>query len=482
MPVSSLPAPFGIGDFGPAAYQFVDWLKQAHQSYWQVLPLTIPDSVGSPYSSSSALAGNWLFISPELLRKAGLLSSADYPTKEKVGPVNLLQVRRQRWTMLYRSFLYAQTDPKKTQRLEKFIQRESSWLEDYVLFQALKDQHRGRPWWQWAQLYQSQAVAWRNLTPKLSQRMAMHRYIQWLFEEQWQDLKQYAHGHGLKIIGDLPFLETLDSVDVWAHPQLFLLDRRRRPKAVAGVPPDYYSSSGQKWGNPLYAWPAHRRQNFSWWLQHFAKAWSRFDSIRFDHFLGLTATWQLPTQATNGRRGRWVASPGLEILGRLKKLRPTLPIVAEDLGFYSPANQALRQKFHIPGSRVLLFGWSGIPQNMHHPGVIQADSVVYTSTHDTNTVRGWRERDAGRYDRLHLQEFLGPVAPAQLPWKMIEVAYQTPARVAIVPLADVLALDQRGRINTPGTKRGNWRWRVSSAMVTPGLAKSLADVVQKNKR
>lgn len=478
LPISALPGPDGIGDLGPAAYRFVDWLHRAGQRAWQILPFGIPDSTGSPYASPSSEAGNWLFISPELLRRQKLLP-IQWPERHMAErSVSYRRVFRTKWTLVrasYRFFLHRGSPAQQT-AFARFRRAQGRWLENFILFQALKDRHGQRSWWTWESKWRHPRTARLYLDRHLRRQMDFHAYAQWLWTEQWQALRRYAHQRRIAVIGDLPFFVRADSVDVWAHPELFRLDRHGQPAVVAGVPPDAFARHGQRWGNPLYDWPAHRRTGFRWWVERFRLLDDRCDVIRVDHFRGLVHTWQIPARAATARRGRWVPSPGRELLRAVKRHVPRLNLIAEDLGSEETGADGLRRAFHLPTIRVMLFGWNGLPDNPHHPQAITEDVVYYTANHDTNTtVGGWRE-EAKRYERRNLRLYLGPIR--DVAWQCLEAAAKTSARLVMMPIQDILRLGLSARLNRPGRQRGNWSWRLSERQLTARLADRLARLVK----
>lgn len=478
-PVSALPSRSGIGDFGPAAYRFIDWLAAAGQRYWQVLPLTIPDSVGSPYAPASSLAGNWLLISLESLADEGLLPSKLRPHgKLTSGRVVYRTVYRKKLAVLRQSYNYFLRfgDPQLQRSWRAFVRREHFWLDDAAWFLALKDRYRHQAWWRWPVNDQTRQTANLN-DAKLSQRYDFQTYLQWVFDRQWSAVRRAAHQRGLRIIGDMPFGPPLDSAEVWSRPELFMLDRRHRPKMVGGVPPDAFTGRGQRWGNPVYRWSAHRADRYQWWTERLHVALERYDTIRFDHFRGLAATWHIPANQSNPRHGRWVASPGREILRRLVRSTRSLPLMAEDLGHFSPNAEHLRRAFRIDGMRVLLFAWSGLPHNIHHPDFLQSDMYYYTSTHDTNTVQGWWRDEAKWYERMHARNRFGTAK--QIHWQFIDQVYQSRADVAMIPLQDVFGLGSSSRLNRPGVKRGNWGWRFATKLLTAPSAARLGKLAEK---
>ncbi len=471
--LTSLPGPFGVGDLGPEAFRFIDWLQVAGQRYWQILPLAIPDGTGSPYASLSSAAGNWLLISPEVLWKDGLLPTKPRPPSRSPSIVSYKSITVAKWKLVRTSYTHFVSHATLVQRRSyaEFQKKSHEWLDDYALFQAVKDRHQQQPWWSWEKQWQSPKEARQYLDRHMEKQLAVHMYAQWLWAEQWSRVRTYAHRHGVQIIGDMPFFIRTDSVDVWANRNLFLLDKHGSPTVVAGVPPDAFSRDGQRWGNPLYNWPAHRRQQYKWWIGRFRRLASRVDVIRFDHFRGLINTWHIPQRAENARTGKWVPSPGFELLRQVKRHVPHLRLIAEDLGPGKAHADGLRRAFHAPTIRLLMFGWNGLPNNPHAPETIANDTVYYTANHDTNTTVGWWRDEAKWYERLHVRERLHQVD--DIAWQSMAVAMQTTSQITIAPMQDILRLGTRGRFNRPGRRRGNWGWRLRTDQVSPVVAKQL---------
>lgn len=481
LPVASLPGPDGIGDFGPAAEKFLAWLHLAGQRYWQILPLTIPDQTGSPYASRSSRALNWLLISPEALQHRGWLP-AEWPIYPASQPIKYQRVAMTKWRMIktaYRGFLDQATTAERAE-FTTFRHGQWDWLDDFVLFQALKDRFRQQPWWRWPTVWQRPASARTRVDRYLTHQMEVHAFAQWLADRQWQHLRRVAKRYHLAIIGDLPFYVQHDSVDVWAHRQLFDLDRRGQPRVVAGVPPDSFSRAGQHWGNPVYRWSAHRREHWRWWTDRLVKKWRHFDLVRFDHFLGLAETYHIPARAGDARHGRWVPTPGRDILDRVARRLGRLPLVAEDLGPSRRGAEALRRHFQLPAIRLLIFGWSGLPHNIHAPAEVMTNSIYLTTNHDTNTMVGWWRDQSRRYERQNFRNFPSPPAPVHR--RAIDIVYHSRARVAMVTPQDLLGLGSAARLNTPGHQRGNWRWRVPITALTPALAKQLRRLARDTQR
>ncbi len=461
IPVSALPSRYGIGDFA-SAVQWLPWLQSAGLRYWQILPLTIPDSVGSPFASPSGEAMNPWLMSPDWLVEAGLITAAEArQARQPIGRIHrsdvspaklhLLKLAWERWIETATAAEH--------QALAKWRQANTEWLESYAHYQAIKDSYGGQPWWAWSPKLRDGRRAEKYLTPELRQAAEWHNWCQWLLSEQWLRVRRRARELNVTIIGDLPFYVQYDSVEVWARPDMFLLDRQRKMRVVSGAWPDLFSHHGQKWGTPLYRWRTHRRDRWKWWIGRIEAGLKLYDFIRFDHFAGLQATWHVPITAKDGTIGHWSQTPGREILQGIQRQVGRLPFIAEDLGRMSKNIIQLRHQFAIPGSRVLQFAWSGLPDNMHEPKNVTADMVLYTANHDTNTTLGWFRDEARPHEKKRLRATYGTVK--NLSWKFIATVMEHRAVVAMVHISDVLSLGTEGRINHPGTKDGNWSWRMT---------------------
>jgi 4-alpha-glucanotransferase len=479
--VTSLPSPYGIGDMGPAAFSWVDRLHEAGQRWWQALPLGPTGYGNSPYQSLSSFAGNGLLISPEFLIADGLLhkmgcegrsfssSSVDY------GAVIAFKHRLldQVWGG-FKAGMRRDLRP----AYERFCHQQADWLEDYALFRALKEKHHGASYLDWpSELVCRNPAAMIAARRKLSRRIDQVRFAQFLIFQQAQQLKQHAHAKGIGLIGDLPFFVSPDSSDVWAHPDLFLLDEHCRPRVVAGVPPDYFSTEGQRWGNPIYDWDALRRTGFRFWIDRLRALLGYVDVIRLDHFRAFAAAWHVPADAPTARTGQWIPGPGSEFFHVVQKELSGLPFIAEDLGLITPDVCALRDEFHIPGTRVLQFAYDGNPQNPHLPANYSSDTVVYTGTHDNNTTRGWYEA-LSEEQRRTVSNCLSrtDVDASEIAGELLHRAWISRAALAIVPLQDVLNLGAEGRMNLPGSAVGNWCWRATENMLRPSLFARLRDL------
>ncbi len=470
---TSLPGPFGIGDLGPAATQYLDWLREAGAGWWQVLPLTPVGAGSSPYSSTSAFAGNPLLISPELLVEEGLLDRCD------VARCSPLAAERVDWAgavalkedLLERAWRAAASHLRG--ELEVFAAAHASWLEDYAVYAALRRAHGDRPWWQWtaplAQCQREAVAAWRSEHEQEVRRII---FQQWLFRRQWQRLRQQAAARGVRLLGDAPIFVALDSADVWANRRLFRLDDVGRPLVVAGVPPDYFSAEGQLWGNPLYDWERLASEGYRWWIDRIGANLRLVDALRLDHFRGFAACWEIPAGAPTAREGRWVAGPGRRLFDALAAALGPLPLVAEDLGFITDDVRTLRDELDIPGMAILQFAFEPRERSAFLPYQHRRNLVVYTGTHDNNTVVGWFEREASPEARRFFLDYAGSEG-REVHWQMIRLAFASVADLAIVPQQDVAGAGEEARMNTPGVVRGNWAFRLAPSMATAAQAQRL---------
>ncbi|MFM2309274.1 MAG: hypothetical protein RLY87_1395 [Chloroflexota bacterium] len=464
---TSLPSRWGIGDLGPAAYQFVDTLIAISQKIWQVLPLGPTGYGDSPYQCFSAFAGNPLLISPDALIDIGLLSADErthYPTFSDRS-IDYGAVIPVKFALLARAY---DTFRSGTHNLHaeyaQFCHDEARWLPDYALFMALKADHNGVTWSSWAPQYaQRNPAALAEARVRLSDAIAQQQFLQFIFYRQWRAIRTYANERGITIIGDAPIFVAYDSADVWGAPELFWLDDAGLPTVVAGVPPDYFSEDGQRWGNPLYRWDAHRTQGYAWWIDRIRSNAALYDLIRLDHFRGFVAYWEVPAHEPTARVGRWVDAPGFELLDALTKALGTLPIIAEDLGVITDEVVALRDQNNLPGMKILQFAFYGDPKEVFLPHHHIRSCIVYTGTHDNDTSRGWFEA-ANPTERAFLASYLGKLPEHIDPaWDLIRLAWASVADTAIAPLQDVLSLPTDARMNYPGRLGGNWGWRFAFA-------------------
>lgn len=446
--ITSLPSPFGIGDLGPTAYQFVDFLYASGQKLWQVLPLnpTCVEHGNSPYFSISLFAGNPLLISPELLCKDGLLSEKDLEgcqvQGDKVDYPTAWSIKENILEKAYRNF-------SENDEYRNFLEENAYWLEDFCRFKVLKDKYR-KPWNVW----ESESI--KGLEDKIKKE----KFLQFVFLKQWKALKAYANSKGIKIMGDLPIYPAFDSSDVWSNKDLFKLDEHNSPYVVAGVPPDYFSKEGQLWGNPVYNWERLKEEGFSWWIRRIRHNLRLFDLLRLDHFRGFVAYYEVPASEKTAVRGRWVSAPAEEFFTKLKEEFPDFPFVAEDLGLITKDVEDIRDRFGFPGMKVLVFAFES-ENHPYMPHNHNKNSFVYTSTHDNMPVRGWYLQELDPSSKERLFRYLGrELSEEDMSYALIRLAYMSVSKACVVPMQDLLNLGQDARMNTPGKKEGNWEWRL----------------------
>jgi len=462
---TSLPGRFGIGDLGPEAHRWIDTLASARQSVWQVLPLGPTGFGDSPYQCFSAMAGNPYLVSYERLRDDDLLTDADLASAPRLSDsaVEFGPVIESRERMLERAHERFRTSPRdanpvECDEYERFCQEHAAWLDDYALFRALKSQHGGRPWPEWSpELARREPDAIASARVRLERAVDAHRFQQWIFFKQWRALRDRARGKGIRIIGDVPIFVAHDSADTWAHPELFLLDDRGHPTAVAGVPPDYFAKTGQLWGNPLYRWEAHAHTGFAWWTERMRGALELVDVVRLDHFRGFEAHWQVPSDHPTAEHGEWVKGPGRVLFDAIRGALGALPVIAEDLGVITPEVRALRDELGLPGMKVLQFAFGSGSDNSFLPHNHERNAVVYTGTHDNDPTRSWFEH-APAHERDRVMRYLD-CDERRVTWSMIRAAQASVAHTAVIPMQDVMELGREGRMNLPGRPEGNWGWR-----------------------
>ena len=479
--LTSLPGAHGIGDLGADAYQFVDFLVNARQGLWQILPLAPPGSGESPYGALSAFAGNPLLISLTKLAEEGLLDPrllGNGPSFPAQG-VDYHLVREFKLPLLQRAFdRFAQNGPGDSKRpeFEEFRSRNARWLDDFSLFMALKGAHRGAPWWKWeAGLVARQSSALARARDSLKTEVEFHQFLQFIFFGQWYALKQYAKGHSVRMVGDIPIFVAHDSADVWAHQDLFTLDKHGHPTVVAGVPPDFFSATGQRWGNPHYRWDVLARTGYEWWIDRLRETLQQVDVVRIDHFRGFESYWEIPAESPTAQRGRWVPGPREALFGAAEKaLGQALPIIVEDLGTITPEVLALRDRLGYPGMKILQFAFGSDASNPYLPHNFDHGYVVYTATHDNDTTVGWFS-SLSHWERSAVQRYLGRDG-SDIAWDLIRLALSSVADTAIVPLQDVLARGNEARMNFPGKADGNWAWRYSADQLTAWHADRLAEL------
>ncbi len=477
---TSLPSPYGIGDLGSQAYQWIDVLGQAQQKWWQILPLNPTGFGDSPYSSPSAFAGNPYMISPDIVVEEGLLGGSDIPghsfDPDRVEFGRVIEFKtgllRKAWTNFKNG---AANNLKSAQ--QEFESHNHYWLDDYGLFRAIKDSLKQKAWYDWPEDFKNrEPEALDRARKDLGDDFGFHKFCQFLFFRQWQNVENYAHERGITILGDAPIFVSADSCDVWANPLLFQLDENLQPKVVAGVPPDYFSATGQLWGNPLYDWEALEKTGFQWWLDRVRTALKLVDYIRLDHFRGFESYWEVPAGMPTAEVGQWVKAPGAKLFAKLREHLNGLPLVAEDLGIITAEVDKLRADFNLPGMRVLQFAFGGGSDNPYLPHNYDSNSVVYTGTHDNNTTRGWYEQ-AGDNEKDHIRRYFARDG-SDIAWDMIRAAWASVGNLAIAPLQDIMDLGTEARMNFPGLPKGNWGWRFREEMLRQDILDRLVELTE----
>jgi 4-alpha-glucanotransferase len=458
--ITSLPGPHGVGDFGPGAYHFVDWLVSSGQHLWQLLPMSPIGPGDSPYQSVSAFAGSPLMVALEPLIERGWLISAEVPQfdTQRVDFARVMPWRMQRLREAAAGF-QARAGAAERAALQAWCEQESGWLDDYALFMALEAAHAGRPWWTWAEpLARREPAALQAARAAQRAEIEFWQFAQWCFDSQWRSIRAYAQERDVSIIGDLPIFIAHHSADCWVRPDLYWLDENFQPTVVAGVPPDFFSATGQRWGNPLYRWERMAAEGYRWWVDRVRRALAHADVLRIDHFRGFAAYWEVAAACPTAIEGRWVAGPGRALFDAIESALGELPIVAEDLGVITADVEALRDGLGLPGMRILQFGFSGDATHAFLPHNYVRNTVVYTGTHDNDTARGWWDA-APQRERAFAGSYLHATA-RDIHWGMIRAASASVANLAVFPLQDVLGLDGRYRMNVPGVMgQGNWTWR-----------------------
>jgi 4-alpha-glucanotransferase len=482
---TSLPGPHGSGDLGPAAYHFIDWLVASGQKLWQILPLGGIGPGHSPYMSTSAFAGNVQLIDLADLQAHGWLVASELGTAppgdaHAIDFATTVPWRMQRLALAAARFAAAGRAAERAD-YEAFCGEHADWLDTHALFMALAESNSWRGWTDWpSALALRDAKALASAAALHAERIALYKFCQWRFFRQWSRLKRYANERGVQIVGDTPIFIAHQSAEVWARPELFELDASGRPAVVAGVPPDAFSATGQRWGNPLYRWAAHEREGFAWWVQRIRRTFELVDLVRIDHFRGFAGYWEIPATEPTAIKGRWVPAPGEALFEAVERALGAVPIIAEDLGVITPDVVALRRKCAFPGMRILHFAFGGGSGNAFLPHNHEPDTVVYTGTHDNDTTRGWWVT-APEHERHHVRELLATDG-REIHWDLIRAAMASVADTAIVPLQDVLGLGSEARMNFPGKDNGWWRWRFSWDQVRPEHGERLARLVRLYRR
>lgn len=479
--LTCLPSPHGVGDLGPSARDFAARMADAGQAVWQILPLS-PTSLSThndPYHSHSAFAGNPLLLSPEDLAADGLLTPGEIaaPPDFPADRVDFARATAHKAGLLDRAVArFDQGDPDFT----RFCAREAAWLEDYALYAALRAEH-GLPWAEWPEAERERDPAALDAArDRLAGAMARIRVEQHLFGRQWEALRQFCRKRGVLLFGDMPIYVDHDSADLWTRPELWKLAPDRRPAAMAGVPPDYFSATGQLWKSPVYDWPAHARDGFAWWLARMERNLALFDLLRIDHFRGLAAYWEVPAGEETAMNGTWVDAPGADLLAALTRRRACLPLVAEDLGVITPDVRELMARFGLPGMKILLFAFGpDLPRSPYAPHAMERHAVTYTGTHDNLPAAGWWRDEASAEDRARLAAYVGhPVDDAGVARELVRLAWSSPADLAVAPVQDLLGLGAEARMNRPGNLEGNWAWRITPQQYAALDWKRLADLTR----
>jgi len=481
---TSLPARGGVGDFGPAAYRFVDFLASARMGIWQVLPLGPVGYGNSPYSSTSAFAGNPLLISLDRLADHGWIDRAKIePLSANSGPVDYELVFARKIPLLFeagRNFLKT-ASPDSLRQFASFQAQNAWWLDDFVLFDALRARHKLEPWNRWPQaLAQRDPAALEKLRKELADDILIRSALQFAFSEQWRALRCYCAERSIRVVGDVAIFVNYDSADVWTNRELFRLNGDLEPEVVAGVPPDFFSKTGQRWGNPLYRWDVMKQRGYRWWIQRLRCATQNCDYIRLDHFRGFDQFWEIPAADTTAVSGRWVDGPRDDLFLKLREALGGLPFFAEDLGYITPEVHALRDRLKIPGMAVLQFGFGDTGAHMYLPHRAEG-KVIYTGTHDNDTVVGWWTSGAAEHERRNAECYLGRSEDG-IHWSFIRAALCSPASLSVIPLQDVLGLGSEARMNTPSVDGGNWRWRFEENQLHGDAAAKLTQLVEMSDR
>ncbi len=482
--ITSLPAQYGIGDLGPEAYKFVDFLVKSKQNYWQVLPLnhTTPQTAHSPYNCSSAFAGNPLLISPQFLYRDGFLSKDELKerpsfSRNRTEYVKVAAYKKRLFDSAFGRF----KDRFQSEEYENFKAENSFWLEDFATFISLQKHFRKRGWQTWPRrIRDRKSEDMEAIRKRLDDEIERQSFLQYVFYKQWWDLKRYCIQSGIQVIGDIPIYVIYDSPDVWAHPELFKLDRHKRPQYIAGVPPDYFSQTGQLWGNPVYDWESLKKTGYYWWMERIKHNVKIFDLVRIDHFRGLIAYWQVPVNHKTAKNGMWVDGPKDNFFKVLLRHFPSAPIIAEDLGYITADVKEVIEKYGLTTMRVLQFAFDGAPSsNPHLPHNHIENCIVYTGTHDNNTTRGWFVKEATRTQKKRLSEYLGQkVSSAQINWQLIRLAMSSVARLSIIPVQDLLGLPGSARMNRPAASKGNWLWRLRPGELSTIVSSKLRKLTQ----
>lgn len=465
---TSFPAAYGMGDFGPAAKTFIDFLTETDQTIWQVLPLSPVGYGNSPYTSYSAFAGNPYLISPDVLHEKGLLSTEELEEAhlplQTIAEYDKAYDAKDRMLAAASTRFYDRKDKKSVKNFTGFKDANSYWLDDYVLFSVLSKYYKRKPWNEWeAGHAQKDPSEMQKVREHFASQIARETWLQFEFHNQWMELKKYTNDNGIRIVGDIPIFVDHNSADVWAHPEFFSVDEYGNRKRVAGVPPDYFSETGQLWGNPVYNWTALKSDGYKWWIDRFNQMFHLFDAIRVDHFRGFESSWQVSASETTAIKGKWVKGPGINLFNTIRKELGELPIIAEDLGFITPEVLELRDHFRFPGMKILQFAFDSNPENIFLPHNYEPNSVVYSGTHDNDTTIGWYH--SAPETEQHFLRYYTRSDGTEPQWELIRLGMLSVADQAVFPLQDYMNLNEEHRMNTPGTVENNWVWRYTPEML-----------------
>jgi 4-alpha-glucanotransferase len=468
--ITSLPRGYYVGDMGPEAYRFINFLEKSGQTWWQILPINQTDrnKAYSPYSAVSAFAGNIMLISPELLKDAGLINKL--PSLNYILPKS--QVDFEKAEALKNQLMEVAFDKFRNGKfttLEKeyvaFCKDENFWLDDYALFMALKQVYNYSPWNTWEKEHKNRdKKAMNEISMKYADQIEAIKFAQFIFLKQWKTLKDHCNQKGIKILGDVPIYIGYDSADVWSYPEYFKLKANKEPLGVAGVPPDYFNEDGQLWRMPVFNWSANKKDGYKWWIERIGKNLQLFDLVRIDHFRGFSAYYEIPSNEETARNGKWIKGPGKDLFDAIEKKFPEMPFVAEDLGEIDQPVYDLRDRYHLPGMCLLEFTFGDdTPTSVHSPHNFTRNSIVYTGTHDNNTAKGWFKDETGKKLRLRMQHYIGKkITSSNVSDELIRLAYQSIAKLVIIPMQDILGLGRKARMNIPSVETGNWGWRVKA--------------------
>ena len=480
LPISSLPGSYGIGDLGSPALAFIDWLSEAQQRWWQFLPLGPVDKTNNPYSALSSWAGNPLVVSLDSLVEKGDLQSSETKSArmEDNSKINYRRVSAAKFELLeLAASRFFASNTSENDLFLAFCKKQKWWLDSWALFAAAKSVLKGKPWWKWGVLSDPSSGQWVEFENKEKKLIEVQKYIQFRFFQQWEIMRDYAASKGISLLGDVPIYCAADSQDVWSQQDMFKLMADGTPRGKAGVPPDYFSETGQLWGNPVYDWPKHQAQGFRWWMSRLKGCFDYMDAVRIDHFRGLESYWEVPGNATTAQFGEWCPGPGDDFFKAVQEEFGDAPIIAEDLGIITPEVERLRDSWQLPGMRVLQFAFGGDSSNVHLPHWYSRSSIVYTGTHDNDTTRGWYS-SASKDERLRFQLFTGTTRQPHI--QLTKMAYASVADLAVVQMQDVLGLGASARLNLPGKTLpgGNFRWKLMKRQLSLKAAHRLGDLVQ----